>query len=287
MSLLRFLRLLPLLLLLLWVPSDSGKAPLRAPPHNCRLCGVLRGPLTPPVVLPWILDALRPHGAQNRNGWGVVWFPMPDLDLDPIARRGGPPSHSDTRYPGVGREAARHLARAVVGHVRLSTSVLSGIPDPHPFVREGLAFAHNGTINRTAFHPLVQPHLNRRPVDHRDTLASSQPELQCIDSELLFIYLLAMREQRNGNTTAAMKDLAKAVRKVDPLATVNLVVSDGRNLWALSRGGAGNLLRWFHDPFTHATGVASEGVSPAWWGEIPDWTLLVAGWGKKPKLLKM
>ena len=184
-------------------------------------------------------------------------------------------------------EAALHRPRAVLGHVRFSSTVLSGIPDPHPFTREGLTLAHNGTVNRYAFYPLVKPFLKKRPPDYRDFRASAVPELQVIDSELLFIYLLARKEARRGETTEAMKDLALAVRRVDPSATANILVSDGRSLWALSRGSPGNLLRWFYEPLTGTVAVASEGVAPSWWAQIPDWTLLVASRKRKPRLIKL
>ena len=67
MHLPRSLRLLPLVLLV-WAPSDTGADLLRAAPHNCRLCGVIRGPLTPPVVLPWLLGSWLAHGTHQVTG---------------------------------------------------------------------------------------------------------------------------------------------------------------------------------------------------------------------------
>ncbi len=279
----KLLLLLPLLALSRLVPAP----PAGVRTENCRLCGLLAGPYTPRLAIPWILDRLRPFGAANPNGWGVAWFPRNRKFMGPISRRGGRPANEDPRFPRAAWEAALHRPRAILGHVRLSSTVLAGIPDPHPFVREGLALAHNGTVNRAAFFPLVLPFLKKRPPDYRDLSASARPEFQVVDSELLFIYLLGRREARGGDTAAAMKDLALAVRRVDPFATVNLLVSDGRSLWALSRGAPGNLLRFFHEPFTGTVVVASEGVAPSWWAQIPDWTILVASRKGKIRLVKV
>ena len=233
------------------------------------------------------MQALQAHGATNPHGWGIVWFPESGRWVLPVARRGGRPATKDYRFNLASWESALNSCRAIIGHVRFSSTVLSGIPDPHPFLREGIAFAHNGTVSRRAFYPVVKKYLAARPVDYRDFNASPYPEYQVIDTELLFIYMLGKREELGGNTEKAITDLAKTVKKVSPGSTLNLVISDGDTLWALSRGSRGNLLRYFHEPSTGTTAVASEGVVPATWPQIPDWTLMRARRGVAPVFIKI
>lgn len=281
------LALLQILLPLMLSCSGEVEPPLPERHHNCRLSAMLIGKGFPMELMPIFMDNLQARGPFNPHGWGLVWFPVNGKNLLPVTRRGGRAAQDDIRFDFAAWEAALNSCRAVVAHIRFSTTVLSGIPNPHPFVREGIALAHNGTVSRSAFYPLVKPFFKKRPPDYRDRFASSLPEYQLIDSEMLLIYLLAMRDKNKGDTEAAIIETAKTVKRVSRYSTLNLVISDGQTLWALSRGYSGNLLRYFFEPVTKTTAVASERVALPTWPQIPDWTLMTAERNKAPTFKKI
>jgi predicted glutamine amidotransferase len=89
---------------------------------------------------------LRQADADPKNpqtdGWGLAWF---DAAGAPRLVKSGRPAPAERER--VVRAAEDAVSRVVVGHIRAASK---GIPvddaHAHPFVDEGWAFAHNGTL---------------------------------------------------------------------------------------------------------------------------------------------
>ncbi|MFH1143219.1 MAG: class II glutamine amidotransferase, partial [Candidatus Eisenbacteria bacterium] len=130
--------------------EEMGETP---PGHNCRFWALVGGGYPEGMIDRQLYSGtqqnLRLLAQANEDGWGLGYFLADPQELPlrmPVIRRGGPPANS--AYEPEYREAVEELEgirpRAALAHVRRGTSGHFGIPDPHPFLHEGLLFAHNG-----------------------------------------------------------------------------------------------------------------------------------------------
>jgi len=206
------------------------------------------------------INNLRQLGASHPDGWGFAWFPQDPQPLPlyrPVARRGGMRA-SDPGSPEFElavEELTAIRPKAVLGHVRSCTWGLThcGIPDPHPFQREGMIFVHNGSIAESTLVRLLTQDDPSYLVDHPPDYFRPH-----IDSELYFMYLLKYAHQhpemnRVQALTSAVADLAIQTTK-----RLNFAMTAGDTLFALRyfAGDSGDALR-----YGPATG---GGASPYW-----------------------
>jgi len=81
-------------------------------------------------------------GNPQKDGWGVAWFGGDGRAR--VVKSGAPAPAERERFVRAADEA---VSRVVLGHIRAASK---GIPideaHAHPFVDEGWAFAHNGTL---------------------------------------------------------------------------------------------------------------------------------------------
>lgn len=144
----------------------------------------------------------------HRDGWGIV--------------AGEPPAHAgrsvldasaDPSYP----EAAARLARRGRGvslvHLRAASMGAVDVENAHPFLGDGYAFCHNGTI-----HGLEGPGGS--------------------DSRGYFADVLA--EIRSGLAPAdALAAVASRLAKTHAYSSLTCLLTDGRTLWGLRKVGDG------------------------------------------------
>lgn len=224
---------------------------------------------------------LRNLSVVHTDGWGIGCFPVDGTGLPlnrPLVRRGGPPAnHITFREFDVAAEELRAIApRAAIAHVRKCTISHCGVPDPHPFQRDGILFAHNGRMSDSLMVDLLT-------ADDPGFLEEHPPEYvdDYIDSELYFLYLMkSVHEHPDLSFTEALR---VAVEDLAPLTDtrLNFVLTDGDTLFVLRH--APNDI---NDPVRYypATGgpspfwiVASQtlGSDPLHWMAIPPRTLAV------------
>lgn len=289
-------------LLVLIAATASGDA-VRAP-HQCRFWSLVGSDYPEALILDHLRDGslwnLRDLGAGNPDGWGFVSYPSaPDealLSL-PLARRGGPPA-DDPYDPDFGRaaeELSQQRPRAVLGHVRLASSNHTGIPDPHPFTRQQLSFAHNGTLNVAALRELLAGYLPAHPPEYDEGIGSAGP----IDSELYFLFLLRYAEEHPELRFAeALRQGVGALAGNDEVTVgdprLNFVLTDGDTLYACHYYGLGatNPVQYYPDVVLRGSAsdywvVASQkfGSHTEGWGAIAPRTLGVFVPGQAPEFL--
>lgn len=121
----------------------------------CRLLGWSSDhPVTVAEVLgPVALDRLHQLAAIHSQGWGTAWYAEGDDELH--SYRSVLAAGDDTEFDNL---VNRTRSRRGLLHLRMASPGLGlGERDTHPFVADGQAFAHNGTISPTANVDLLLP----------------------------------------------------------------------------------------------------------------------------------
>ncbi|MGW2524200.1 class II glutamine amidotransferase [Streptomyces sp. NPDC001617] len=144
----------------------------------------------------------------HADGWGTAW----------VDGLGGVATHRDPNPPQNGSAAAAARialagkARARLVHLRMATSGLPVSPEnTHPFVADGVAFAHNGAITPKAqLAALVDP-------AYRTSAAGDT------DSELYFA-LVRQHAGRSGDLLAGACSAVTHLRSLFPKASLNAML---------------------------------------------------------------
>lgn len=171
--------------------------------------------------------ALRSQSHEHKDGWGVARFDGQQIEV----AIGLEPAHHSARF----QELGALQTHALLAHIRLAS--VGGVcqVNAHPFVGEGWAFSHNGTIRRfaerrAAFEALL-------PEPRRAAIRGQTDSERCFQ---LFLHHL------EGKATLAdvARALAKVMRTVDEVfdrgealkSSTNFLVSNGRIMAASRRG---------------------------------------------------
>jgi predicted glutamine amidotransferase len=234
------------------------------PASACRLWALVGDGYPQTLIADHLRDGtisnLRHLGIQNDDGWGFSYFvrdPSP-LPLNrPILRKGGTTAITPwlAEYPSAVDEMSLVRPKAALGHVRACNWSNShcGIPDPHPFQRELLIFAHNGHMADTVMVDLLTR-------DDGNYLANHPPDhyRPYIDSELYFLYLLKYIHAHIYLTrTEALRRAVGEVAYASPDSRLNFTLTDGDTLYAVRRAVDDTL-----DPMQYYP--AGGGSSPYW-----------------------
>jgi predicted glutamine amidotransferase len=232
---------------------------------------------------------LRDLSHTNRDGWGIA-FVHPDVDPHPLAgpviRRGGSPAEhpSVAEYGAAVDELELLHPRVALAHVRKCTVSHCGVPDPHPFWREGVLFAHNGRVSDSLMIALLT-------YDDPDYLLDHPPDYDStyIDSELYLLYLLKYHARHPEQSRAeALRHAVYDLAMLTP-TRLNFVLVAGDTLFVLRCAPDDDL-----DPVRIYPGLSA---SPYWvaasqplgstagWVTMPPRTLAMLVPGQTPRLL--
>lgn len=147
---------------------------------------------------------------SHRDGWGIVG-PVGRRIVDfgrSIADASADPSYEEA----VARAATADPDGFVLAHVRNASVGARTLANTHPFVRDGWAFAHNGTV-----HGLEAP---EGWVPEGDT-----------DSERFFLHLLAAN--RPGVPMGgAIRTVVSRIDRTRRYTSLTFLLTDGRQLFA-------------------------------------------------------
>jgi len=293
------------LVLLLGVPSSSTRShtdgpspslPVRASelraPHHCRFWGsvadsipgwVIEGHL---ITLPNSICSLS---VANDNGWSVGYYEGGDIRSPakrsvptphrepfphppaPALHRGAAPAYLDTLFDLAVAEGVHACPGVAVSHIRLCSSGLCDIPNPHPFHRvkdrRHWLMGHNGTIDKTALLALIRPeYMAANPPQY-----GSGPE-EWIDSDLYFIFMLQTLEDFGWRIKPALGRVVQRLREAIPGTgeQLNFFLTDGVALWAYRQGKS--LYYLADSTATGCAAVASQypSASQGDWIEMAD-----------------
>lgn len=247
----------------------------------------------PHALLPISCAQMR---RAQRDGWGIGWIDAGGRTR--VVKSARPVFKEAARAQAAARRA---VSTAVVGHVRaasnpkgLPQSRILGAKNNQPFAERGWLFAHNGTLEI--------------PDDVAALLGSDRKRLRSQnDSEVYFRqflkFLAAYGDAAQALEACARETLAvwrvrarNHPKKRSPFTGLNAVVSNGRELHALSLYPAFPELRslgrraqpWGTMSLRTAPGsvlVASEDLDARSWRRLPPGTLVSAQFvGGRPRV---
>jgi len=142
----------------------------------------------------------------HRDGWGIATF---QAGKPHYVARSILPAFSDRSYNDA-IDAVKEIStpNIVIAHVRAASSGGVSIENTHPFIVDGLVFAHNGTVKDL-------------PLDGR---AEGKT-----DSELIAL-LVADRLREKGSLPSALKSVIREEIDQREFTAVVFLVSDGKSL---------------------------------------------------------
>src|SRR5262245_27489907 len=108
----------------------------------CRMFGMVAAtPVSASALLCEAPRSLRVLSREHADGWGIAFH-----EETWRIERGTARAADCARFAAV----ASREARLVVAHVRKRTVGATAVTNTHPFHRDGLVFAHNGTVTDIA-----------------------------------------------------------------------------------------------------------------------------------------
>lgn len=145
----------------------------------------------------------RHHG----DGWGIAWY---DADGEIQTKRSQGAAYQDDAYA----EAVAGIASTgAVLHLRWATPGIAVQPgNTHPFVRDGYAFAHNGSI---------------WPRDGLLDLIDTVPDLRGDTDSELYLLILLQRAAKLGFDDGLRETISDITAELTPSSLNALLLGDG------------------------------------------------------------
>ncbi|MCF6765731.1 class II glutamine amidotransferase [Thiotrichales bacterium 19S3-7] len=163
----------------------------------------------------------------NADGFGIAWYNH-EIDNIPGIFKSIRPAWNDMNLRNI---AAKIKSDCVLGHVRYSTEGNVSIGNCHPFAYNQYAMVHNGSIHNFK---AVKRHIVDELDDDIFTHISGHT-----DSEFFFAMILQRMIKRGLSMKEAIIDslnrvteLQKEYNKVDRRIEINIVLTDGKVLYA-------------------------------------------------------
>lgn len=184
----------------------------------CRLFGLHCGGVAVPATF-WLLsapDSLARQSKRNPDGAGVAAFAADgSLSLFKEPR--------EAWHDGDFATAAHDLTGTTfIAHVRYATTGSRNLRNTHPFVQDGRVFAHNGVVGGL---DVLDRQLRR--------LGTADLVLGQTDSERVFALISGFIRAHRGDTAAGLVEAIRWLAATVPIYSVNLVLADATDLWAL------------------------------------------------------
>lgn len=182
----------------------------------CRLFGMSAGRRRVQATF-WLLqapDSLVAQSRRNPDGTGLGHY---DEQGRPVVAKAPIAAFQDSDFAGQAR-AVR--SRTFVAHVRFASTGGLTMANTHPFEQDGRLFAHNGVVGDM---PRLERELGEAmSLVHGDT-----------DSERMFALITREIARRDGDIAAGITAATTWIAANLPVFSLNLVVIDGEELFAL------------------------------------------------------
>lgn len=179
------------------------------------MCELLGMSFNQPVKPNLSFRGFRQRGKDNRDGWGIAFYPDKAVQIfkEPKKAHENPLSQFIRDYQDI-------RSKLFIAHVRLASACEVAYMNTHPFSRElngkDYTFAHNGTLH-----------------GFRGLQLGRFRKIGCTDSELAFCHILNCIEEK-GIVRWADEDfnwLAAKLIGINGLGNFNCLFSDGEHLF--------------------------------------------------------
>jgi predicted glutamine amidotransferase len=156
-----------------------------------------------------LVDRWERHpGGNHPDGWGIAYRRMGETRL----LRSGEPASADPSLAGIGENTDRFI-----GHVRYAdnTETVNAM-NSHPFLLQGIALAHNGTI---------------------EGRMGKEAESRMVSDTLVFLEHLAdrWRDRTHAGLCEALSRLLGNAELVGAYSAANMLILSGEALFALRK----------------------------------------------------
>jgi predicted glutamine amidotransferase len=166
----------------------------------------------------WLLDAPDSLAAQSRrnpDGYGLAIFAE---DGTPEIKKRAVAAYEDHEFA---REAKHEESRTFLAHVRYASTGKVALENTHPFEQKGRVFAHNGVIEGL-------DSLDARLGDDYGSLVHGET-----DSERFFALITKEIDAAGGDVGEGIVSAVRWVARELPLFSLNFILADESDLWAL------------------------------------------------------
>jgi len=189
--------------------------------------------------------------AQAVDGWGIGFYQGDEV----LHKKRPAPTGEPVDLEAIAGDVRAHC---VVMHLRTATVGDFRAENTHPFRMRHWMFAHNGTVDR--FEQIREPLVAAMPDFLRRDIRGETDSEHVFHAILSFLHDSGQLESGDPDAGAVSASIRSAVVLVDRLAsevgakpaTLNLVLTNGRRMWALRRGAPFLVTerRGLHDPVT-------------------------------------
>mgnify|MGYP006153824711 FL=1 len=186
------------------------------------------------------------------SGWSILGYPKTfSGSIVPIFRSENTAFSDSTYYwNSVDSLLNKGSFNIGLGHLRLASSGINSIPNPHPwmFYHEGISYSliHNGTINKNKLYNLITENnsdLSWIESHQPQTFDGSDWSLEgwnnVVDSELLLLFIMQQIDFQNNIFTGLQIALSNIINEGTSASQLNLIFSDGSSIYAF--GGSNRL----------------------------------------------
>ena len=219
----------------------------------------------------------------NADGFGFGWYPEPEKPATYLSTQ---PIWSDINLSGL---AGSLISPLWMGYVRSATpGQMTSLANTQPFHTRQLLFMHNGFIKdfnserKIRFHKYLKPEI--------------QAEINGnTDSEYLFAILRQqLANQPDKSLSSILINTLQQIKSIiaDDTVLLNLIVSDGENLYAIKHAINGPCPSLYYSRgdkiFPDAIVVASEQLTKdSTWQPVPDHCLIVISGKSEPEFISL
>jgi predicted glutamine amidotransferase len=182
----------------------------------CRLFAMSSG-RRPMKATFWLLeapDSLAAQSRRNPDGYGIGYF---DDDDTPHVDKRPASAYDDKAFA---REARELWSRTFVAHVRYASTGSRKMENTHPFLHQGILFAHNGVVGDLGT-------LEAELGDYRAIVKGDT------DSERVFALVVKEMEAAGGDVEAGLVAAVRWVAGNLPVYAINVVLATASHVWAL------------------------------------------------------
>ncbi|MCD4655188.1 class II glutamine amidotransferase [bacterium] len=252
--------------------TESLVLDIRDSRENCRLLGIVNGkPPDTDAIARILKDFSNPSYPQS-SGWSISAYSNYErggylsIPLEPMIIRSQTPILEDQdTWECVANLVTRLKPEIVIGHLRNASSGCAFLADPHPFEMKyktrTYLFSHNGGVWGKDL-DYLKNHLITA-----DMLPKSCPD-NPIDSEFLFIYLMQLIEQNDGDVWNAIYNWAFTLTDtfLNDWNALNIMLTDGNIIWTVRISYKPNRfpLQYVQLPESSGFAISTQALGPGW-----------------------